>query len=136
MPSLKSGREGRRRSGTKRTGFFMENVLNLPQNLPQLLRQGQTDAREIAMLLEIGQTLADARQLRPALGRALELLGRTQGVTRAFIMLIDADTDELHVEACYGVDDETARRAVYRVGEGVVGRVAETGRPVVVPQAS
>jgi Nif-specific regulatory protein len=122
--------------GMTQTGFFMDNALNLPQNLPQLPRQGQADAREMATLLEIGQTLADARQLRPALGRALELLGRTQGVTRAFIMLIDADTEELHTEACYGVDDETARRAVYRVGEGVVGRVAETCRPVVVPQVS
>ncbi|MFL6336559.1 MAG: sigma 54-interacting transcriptional regulator [Pyrinomonadaceae bacterium] len=114
----------------------MENVLNLPQNLPHPLRQGQTDAREMATLLEIGQTLADARHLRPALGRALELLGRTQTVTRAFIMLLDAEADELHVEAGFNLDDETARRGVYRVGEGVVGRVAETCKPVVVPQAS
>src|SRR5215216_74381 len=131
MPSSKFGREGRRCLMTQ-TGFFMDNALNLPQ----LLRQGQADAREMATLLEIGQTLADARQLRPALGRTLELLGRTQGVTRAFIMLVDADTGELHVEASFGLDDETARRAVYRVGEGVVGRVAETCKPVVVPQAS
>jgi Nif-specific regulatory protein len=114
----------------------MDNVISLPQTIPQLLRQGQTDAREMATLLEIGQTLADARQLRPSLGRALELLGRTQAVARAFIMLLDADADELHVEACFGLDDEQARRAVYRVGEGVVGRVAETCKPVVVPQVS
>jgi Nif-specific regulatory protein len=114
----------------------MENALNLPQNIPQLLRQGQADAREMATLLEIGQTLADARQLRPALGRVLELLGRTQPVTRAFIMLIDADADELHFEAGFGLDDEAARRAVYRVGEGVVGRVAESCKTVVVPQVS
>ncbi|HEX8335112.1 MAG TPA: hypothetical protein VF621_00190, partial [Pyrinomonadaceae bacterium] len=74
----------------------MENVFNLPQSLPELPRQGQADAREMATLLEIGQTLADARQLRPALGRALELLGRTQSVTRAFIMLLEAEADELH----------------------------------------
>src|ERR1044072_1599204 len=135
MPSSMSGAKGAVR-GSTRTGFFMDNALNLPQSLPQLLRQGQADAREMATLQEIGQTLADPRQLRPALGRALELLGRTQSVTRAFIMLIDADTDELHVEACFGVDDETARRAVYRVGEGVVGRVAETGKMVVVPKVS
>ena len=40
----------------------MENALNLPQNLPQLPRQSQADQREMATLLEIGQTLADARR--------------------------------------------------------------------------
>src|ERR1044072_6583606 len=133
MPSSMSGAKGAVR-GSTRTGFFMENVLNLPQSLPQLLRQGQADAREMATLQEIGQTLADARQPRLALGRAHQLLGRTLSVTRAFITLIEADVDELHVEAWFGVDDETARRPVYRVGEGVVGRVAETGNMVVVPQ--
>ena len=114
----------------------MENVLNLPHSLPQLIRPGQSDAQEMATLLELGQTLADAPHLRPALGRALELLGRGQSAPRAFIMLLDTEADELRVEACYGLDEEAARRGVYRAGEGVVGRVAETCRPVVVPQAS
>jgi Nif-specific regulatory protein len=114
----------------------MENVFNLPQGLPHLLGQGQTDAREMTTLLEIGQTLADAPHLRPALARALELLGRNQGVARGFVMLLDPETDELRVEACYGIEEEAARRVGYRVGEGVAGRVAETCRPVVVPQAS
>ncbi|HJQ35463.1 MAG TPA: sigma 54-interacting transcriptional regulator [Pyrinomonadaceae bacterium] len=114
----------------------MENVLNLPQNIPHLLRQGQADAREMSALLEIGQTLADSPHLRPAMSRALELLGRVLGVTRGFVMLLDPETEELHVEAAYGLDEDAARRVVYHVGEGVVGHVSETGKPVVVPQAS
>src|ERR1044072_6824631 len=100
MPYSMSGAKGAVR-GSTRTGVFMENVLNLPPSLPQLLSQGQANARDMSTLQEIAQTLADARQLRPALGRALELLGRTQGVTRAFIMLVDAEADELHVEASF-----------------------------------
>ena len=114
----------------------MENVFNLSQSLPHLLRPGQSDAHELATLLEIGQTLADSPHLRPALSRVLELLGRDQGVTRGFVMLHDQEADELRAEACYGVDEEVARRVGYRVGEGVAGRVAETCRPVVVPRAS
>ena len=102
----------------------MDNVISLPQNIPHLLRQGQADAREMATLLEIGQTLADARQLRPALHRALELLGRAQGLARAFIMLTDAEADELHVEASYGLDEEAARRAVEET-EAETGLVAD-----------
>jgi Nif-specific regulatory protein len=113
----------------------MENVFNLPQSIPQILRQGQPDAHELATLLEIGQTLADAPHLRPAVSHALELLGRSHGVARGFVMLFEPEADELRVEASYGLDEETARRVGYRVGEGVAGRVAETCRAVVVPQA-
>ena len=114
----------------------MENVFNLPHGLPHVVRQGHADAHEMATLLEIGQTLADVPHLRPAMTRALELLGQALGITRGFVMLLDPEAEELRVEAGYGLDEEAARRAVYRVGEGVAGRVAETGRPVVVPQAS
>src|SRR5205085_9489654 len=74
--------------------------------------------------------------LRRAMGRALELLGHDQAFSRCFVLLPDPETGELRVEASYGMDEEEARRVTYRAGEGVVGRVAESGKPVVVPQAS
>jgi Nif-specific regulatory protein len=114
----------------------MENVSNLPRGLPQFVKQEESDPKETATLLEIGQTLADVPHLRRALGRALELLCGAQGFTRGFVMLLDSETDELRVESSFGLNDDSARRVTYRVGEGVVGRVAESGKPVVVPQAS
>jgi Nif-specific regulatory protein len=114
----------------------MENASNLPRSLPPYVTQGQTDSREMATLLEIGQTLADVPHLRSAMGAALELLARARGFARAFVLLLDTETEELRVEACYGLNEESARRVTYRPGEGVVGRVAESGRPVVVPQTS
>jgi Nif-specific regulatory protein len=114
----------------------MENALKLPRGLPPLTKAEQPDAQELAALLEIGRTLADAAHLRRALGRALELLGQSQGAARCFVLLHDPETGELRVEASHGMDEEEARRVTYRAGEGVVGRVAESGKPVVVPQAS
>ena len=114
----------------------MENVFNLPHGLPQYVKQEQSDPQETATLLEIGQTLADVPHLRRAMARALELLCHARGFTRGFVLLLDSETDEMRVEACFGLNEETARRVTYRVGEGVAGRVAESGKPVVVPQAS
>src|ERR1051325_5286582 len=119
-----------------RQGSLMENAFNLPRGLPPYVTQGQTDSQEIATLLEIGQTLADVPHLRRAMGAALELLAQARGCSRAFVLLLDTETEELRAEACYGLNEEAARRAAYRLGEGVVGRVAESGRPVVVPQTS
>src|SRR3954471_14019401 len=124
------------RRSSKIQGSLMENAFNLPHGLLPYVTQEQTDSRELATLLEIGQTLADVPHLRRAMGAALELLAHARACSRAFVLLIDTETEELRVEACYGLNEEAARRVTYRLGEGVVGRVAESGRPVVVPQTS
>jgi Nif-specific regulatory protein len=94
------------------------------------------DAEQLKTLLEVGQLLADARDLRTAMSSVLDTLARLDGVTSGVVLLLDSDTNELHVAASHGLNEEAARRVSYRVGEGVVGRVAETGKPVVVPQVS
>ncbi len=91
---------------------------------------------DIATLLEIGQTLADQLSLKQGVRRVLELLGQRHDANRGFLMLLDAGTDEMHTEACYGLSEDAARRVTYRVGEGVVGRVVESGKAVVVTQVS
>src|SRR3954468_16127095 len=137
MPAQRQERTSRpalRRA--KRQSSLMENAFNLPRGLPPYVTQGQTDSQEMATLLEIGQTLADVPHLRRAMGVALEMLAQARGLLRACVLLLDTETEELRVEACYGLNEEAARRVTYRMGEGVVGRVAESGRSVVVPQTS
>jgi Nif-specific regulatory protein len=114
----------------------MENVFNLPHGLPQFIKPEESGTQEIATILEIGRNLADVPHVRRASARVLELLAQGFGVTRGFVLLLDPEAEGLRAEACYGLNEEMARRVVYRVGEGVVGRVAESGRPVVVPQVS
>jgi Nif-specific regulatory protein len=100
------------------------------------MTQEEAETRELATLLEIGQALAGAHELKAALGRVLETLARRHGMIRGLVMLLDAETEELRPVAAHGMGENGVRRAVYRVGEGITGRVAETGKPVVVPQIS
>ena len=51
-------------------------------------------------------------------------------------MLLDPDTLEMRITASHGLDESGVRRIKYRIGEGITGRVVETGKPVVVPQVS
>jgi len=100
------------------------------------MKKTQTEERELATLLEIGQTLARTHQLKDALANVLETLGRGHGLIRGAVMLLDTDTNELHIEASYGINESEARRVTYRVGEGITGRVFQSGKPIVVPQTS
>src|SRR5207248_3067943 len=73
---------------------------------------------------------------KDAMSRVLETLVRHHGILRGVVLLPDEDTGELRIVASRGIDEETAWRVKYRAGEGVTGRVFQTGKPVVVPQVS
>ncbi|HKC66436.1 MAG TPA: sigma 54-interacting transcriptional regulator, partial [Pyrinomonadaceae bacterium] len=96
----------------------------------------QAEARKLATIMEVGQTLAGTFKLKDAMSRVLETLGRHHSILRGVVLLSDEDTNELRVVASHGLDEEVARRVKYRAGEGITGRVFQTGKLVVVPQVS
>jgi len=94
-----------------------------------------SEARFLATLAEVNQALAAARSPRAGLQRGLEILGDLYGVSRTSVVLRDPNSDRLQVEASEGLTAE-GRRATWKAGEGITGRVVQTGRPVVVPRIS
>jgi Nif-specific regulatory protein len=103
---------------------------------PELLSRERREVRKLSTLVELGRILADASGLKANLPKALETLGRHHGMVRSFVMLLDVEDDKLRIEATHGMNPDAARRVTYRAGEGVVGRVLQSGKPVVVPQTS
>ncbi len=92
------------------------------------------ESRRLSTLLEVSQALSGTLNLRSALHRVLEVLAKHHGTVRSLVTLMH-DTGELRVEASDGLD--TPAHAVrYRVGEGVIGKVVESSRPIVVPRVS
>ena len=95
----------------------------------------KTAGRHLGTLLEIGSALSAALSARAAFQRVLEALERHHEVLRGTVTVLDRDTGEIRVEAAVGLGD-AGRGAHYRLGEGITGRVVETGKPIVVPQVS
>ncbi len=89
----------------------------------------------LASLLEVSQALAGAHDLRAALHRVLERLERYHGVVRGAVTLTDPDTGDLYIEASIGLSAD-GRKARYKLGEGITGRVVQSGKPIVVPEIS
>ena len=92
------------------------------------------ETKKLATLLELSQALSGALNLKHSLHRALEILEQRHGMFRSVVTLLDKDS-ELYIEASNGITAE-GQRARYKVGEGITGRVVESGKPVVVPQVS
>jgi len=92
------------------------------------------DPRHLSDLLEVSQTLGTTLSLRAALQKVLAILEDTHGTLSGIIVLRDEEAGDLVAEASTGSQGTT--RARYRVGEGITGRVAQSGRPIVVPRVS
>ncbi len=92
------------------------------------------ESRRLSTLLEISHALSGTLNLRSALHRVLEILAKHHGIVRSLIVF-QHDHRELHVEASDGLD-ASSHGVRYRVGEGIVGKVVESSRPIVVPRVS
>jgi Nif-specific regulatory protein len=92
------------------------------------------ESRRLSTLLEISHALSGTLNLRSALHRALEILAKHHGTVRSLIVFLH-DHRELHVEAADGLD-APLHSVRYRVGEGIIGKVVESSRPIVVPRVS
>jgi len=93
------------------------------------------EVRKLSTLLEASQALSATLDLNEALQRVLEILGRHHGAVRSTVVLLNEETGEVELEASAGAVPR-GRRVRYRVGEGVVGKVVESGKPIVVPRVS
>ena len=96
----------------------------------------RNDAEEFRLLFEVSQALDGAEELSGHLEEALKLMARYTGMMRGTLTLIDPESGEIAAEAAYGLEEDERRRARYRLGEGITGRVIQSARPLAVPHVS
>jgi Nif-specific regulatory protein len=92
------------------------------------------ESRRLSTLLEVSHALSGTLNMRSALHRVLEVLAKHHGTVRGLVV-IQRENNELHLEASDGVDPPS-HGVRYRVGEGIIGKVVESSRPIVVPRVS
>jgi Nif-specific regulatory protein len=96
---------------------------------------GNQNGSKLEMLLRASQVLSSELSTHVAFKELLEILKLRYNVVRGVVFLLDADSEEIRIEASTGLSD-AGRFARYRLGEGITGKVVETGKPIVVPQVS
>lgn len=87
---------------------------------------------ELAALHAIAKALAQPWDLRDQLEQVLGEMSARLGMQRGMISLLDRDSGEAMLEVAHGVDLEGVDVS-YRAGEGITGKVAQTGQPIAVP---
>jgi Nif-specific regulatory protein len=96
----------------------------------------QRKIKELSLLFEISEVLSRSMDLRDVIGPVFKLIADQMGCLRGTITLLDKDTGEISIEEAYGLSDTQLKRGIYKLGEGITGKVVQTGKPVVVPRLS
>ncbi len=88
---------------------------------------------ELETLYRISQTSAHEVDVQHLMNDVLDILEMRFGMWRGTLTLLRPDTDILAIEASRGLSREEQSRGEYRLGEGITGRVAQTGRTAIIP---
>jgi Nif-specific regulatory protein len=92
-----------------------------------------TERLELQALYQISQLIGSALDIRKTLAEVLQSLHETLRMERATLVLQEEGGEHLSIAASYGLSKEEEKRGIYRLGEGVIGRIFQSASPFVVP---
>ncbi|MBR6021522.1 MAG: GAF domain-containing protein [Kiritimatiellae bacterium] len=92
--------------------------------------------REIELLGEVSRLLDHSIDLRDVAQKILDALADRLDFPHATLTLLHRNSGDILIEAAHGLSPQQASLGRYRLGEGVTGRVVQTGRAIAVLRTS
>lgn len=91
---------------------------------------------EITLLYEISKVLNEHLDLRKSLYKVLEILSSSMNMVRGTVTILNPLRNEINIEVAHGISKNAMSKVKYKLGEGITGRVIETGKGVAIPKIS
>ena len=95
-----------------------------------------SDAAKLHLLRDVAEIMRAPGNVHDALETVLERIRQTLPVLRGSVTLISPATGEIRIEASCGLKEAERLRGRYARGEGVTGRVIQTGQAMCVADVS
>jgi Nif-specific regulatory protein len=106
--------------------------MNQAENRPEI----RQEINELSLLFEISQILESTMDLRDVVGPVLKTISNYTGTVRGVISLLNRKTGEISIEEAVGLSTHQQKRGRYKLGEGITGKVVQSGRPAIIPRIS
>jgi Nif-specific regulatory protein len=106
----------------------------MPATTTRQSEEVRREVTELSLLFEISQVLDKSIDLRDVAGSVLQAIAKFTGMVRGTLTLVNRESGEIYIEAAHGLSASQRERGRYRPGEGVTGRVVQTGQPMVIPR--
>jgi transcriptional regulator with GAF, ATPase, and Fis domain len=114
--------------GVSRVGYAKgKDVMNKSE------RQSR-EVRELHLLFEISTKLSESLDLKAVLEPILQMTAEHMGIIRGTLTILNRKKGEIVIEESYGLRPEEEAKGKYLMGEGITGRVIDTGQAAIVPR--
>jgi Nif-specific regulatory protein len=94
------------------------------------------ERQELKLLLEVSEILDSSLDLRDVVGPILKTIAEYLSFRRTFLTLYNRETHEIAIETAHGLSASQRKRGIYRLGEGITGRVVQSGEAAVIERVS
>lgn len=101
-------------------------------NDPPLPSSSTRASRDLEILHKISDLLDRTQDLEEFVSQVLEALADSIGLNNGMLTLFNRATGDISIDVAHGISEQQASRVRYRLGEGVTGRVVESGEPMVI----
>ncbi len=103
------------------------------KSLPLVPQGVSENASQLSLLFEVSQILDRTFELKQVIVSVLFHVATNLALVRGSITLLNRQTGEIVIESSYGLTPAEQKRGRYKLGEGITGRVVQTGEPAIVP---
>lgn len=93
------------------------------------------EIEKITLFYDISQAL-NALDLEKSLFNVLNILSESMEMVRGTISILNPLSNEINIEVAHGITRSAMRKGKYKLGEGITGKVIQTGRAVSIPKIS
>jgi Nif-specific regulatory protein len=98
--------------------------------------RAERHVHELETLYRISNILSVVKNQKQSLAEVLDVLDSELGLNRGTVTLLGPDGSEIRIEVAHNLSQENSRKIRYRMGEGVTGKVMQTGKAIIVPKVS
>ena len=91
---------------------------------------------DVTLLYEISKTLNEHLELKKSLYKVLDTLSTSINMIRGTVTLLNPMSNEISIEVAHGISKSAVEKVRYKLGEGITGRVIQTGHAVTIPKIS
>ncbi len=92
--------------------------------------------RELSLLYHVSRILDQSLDIREVVTPVLEALDEHADLINGTLTLFNRNTSDILIERSHGLSSRQARQIRYKLGEGVTGKVVQTGEPAVIERTS
>ncbi|GAB6091370.1 nif-specific transcriptional activator NifA [Spirochaeta dissipatitropha] len=89
---------------------------------------------DLSLLFQISQILDQSIDIKQVINPVLRAVADNMQIKRGTITLLDRNSGDIVIETALGLSPTEQEKGRYKLGEGITGKVVQSGQPLVIPR--